>query len=139
MQEARYSLDEIIKWSKKLLLEYSEYKIWLFEGEMGAGKTTFIKEICKNLGVTQNVSSPTFSIVNEYLTLENQTIYHFDFYRLKHETEALDIGADEYFNSGNLCLIEWSSKIPSLIPYEHISIHLSIIDSNKRKLFVTKS
>jgi tRNA threonylcarbamoyladenosine biosynthesis protein TsaE len=139
MNSIEYSLNEIAEWSKKLLIEYSDYKIWLFEGEMGAGKTTLIKEICHNLGVSQNVSSPTFSIVNEYVTLEKQTIYHFDFYRLKHETEALDIGADEYFNSGNLCLIEWPSKIPSLIPSQHITIHLDLIDANKRKLFVTKS
>ncbi len=109
-------------------------KVWLFEGEIGAGKTTLIKEICKGLGVSENVSSPTFALVNEYLGANSNSIYHFDFYRLKSETEALDIGSEEYFSSGNICLIEWPSKIESLIPPHHLRISLKV-DNNQQRIF----
>jgi tRNA threonylcarbamoyladenosine biosynthesis protein TsaE len=85
---------------------------------MGAGKTTFIKQLAKELGVMEATSSPTFSLVNEYQTNDNQIVYHFDFYRLKNETEALDMG-DEYLYSGNWCFIEWAENIPNLIPDSH--------------------
>lgn len=100
-------------------------KIWLFEGEMGAGKTTFIKELCKQLGVLGNVQSPTFSIVNEYVAETGQIIYHFDCYRLKNSDEALDFGIEEYFYSGNLCLVEWPSKIESILPDDAITIRIT--------------
>jgi tRNA threonylcarbamoyladenosine biosynthesis protein TsaE len=107
------------------LLKNSSSKIILFYGEMGAGKTTFIKQICKKLGVADTISSPTFSIVNEYLTSSGEIVYHFDFYRLNNESEALDIGVEEYFYSGNLCLIEWPEKINSLLPDNAIKVYLS--------------
>lgn len=132
--ELEFSLQEIEKATQKLISFAQDEKIWLLNGEMGAGKTTLSKSICKLLGSIDTVTSPTFSIVNEYKTIENQTIYHFDFYRINHEVEALDIGADEYFYSGNLCLIEWSSKIESLIPQHHLLIELNILPENKRKL-----
>lgn len=100
-------------------------KIWLFEGEMGAGKTTFIKEICRQLGVESHVQSPTFSIVNEYLTTHKQVIYHFDCYRLKNSYEALDFGIEEYFDSGNLCLVEWPSKIEAILPMDTVTIRIT--------------
>lgn len=131
-----YSLDEIKEAAYKLMRLCADCKIWLFEGEMAAGKTTLIKQICKNLGVKDVVTSPTFSLVNEYATSDSETIYHFDFYRIKHETEALDIGADEYFYSNNLCLIEWPSKIPSLVPKNHAEINIMHTGDNKRKIFV---
>lgn len=132
--ELEFSLQEIEKATQKLISFAQDEKIWLLNGEMGAGKTTLSKSICKLLGSIDTVTSPTFSIVNEYKTIEHQTIYHFDFYRINHEVEALDIGADEYFYSGNLCLIEWSSKIESLIPQHHLLIELTILPENKRKL-----
>ncbi|WP_250632172.1 tRNA (adenosine(37)-N6)-threonylcarbamoyltransferase complex ATPase subunit type 1 TsaE [Rhodoflexus caldus] len=101
------------------------HTIWLFEGNLGAGKTTLIQAICKAWGVRENVSSPTFSLINEYLSPEAGTIFHFDFYRIKSETEAIDIGAEEYFYSGSPCLIEWGSRIPSLIPPKHLLISIS--------------
>ncbi len=108
--------------------------IWLFEGQMAAGKTTFIKEICKQLGVQNNIGSPTYSLVNEYATIVNTIIYHFDFYRLKSETEALDYGVEEYFDSGNLCLCEWPSMIPNLWPNEYLMVNLEVLNNGTRKI-----
>lgn len=113
-------------------------KIWIFEGEMGAGKTTLIKNLCLELGVSGNVTSPTFSIINEYETSQGEQINHFDFYRIKNEREAIDIGCDEYFYSGDICLIEWPSMIPALIPEEHLQIH--IWEENfERKIQITRN
>jgi tRNA threonylcarbamoyladenosine biosynthesis protein TsaE len=111
----------------------------LFHGEMGVGKTTLIKQLCKTLGVTSTTSSPTFSLVNEYETIDNQVVYHFDFYRLKNEMEALDMGADDYFYSGNWCFIEWAEKIPSLIPDKHAVITIELVENGKRHLTLTNS
>lgn len=106
----------------------------LFEGEMGAGKTTFIKAICHELGVTDYVSSPTFSIVNEYLTGSGQPVYHFDFYRINDEQEALNIGVFDYFDSGNLCLIEWPTKIPNLLPDHYLLVTIAGQANGQRKI-----
>ncbi|MBA9075440.1 tRNA (adenosine(37)-N6)-threonylcarbamoyltransferase complex ATPase subunit type 1 TsaE [Rufibacter quisquiliarum] len=99
-------------------------KIILFEGGMAAGKTTFIKAICAQLGVEEPVSSPTFSLVNEYEAARGELIYHFDFYRVENEAEALDMGALEYFDSGNLCLVEWPSKVAGLLPPDAVEVSI---------------
>ena len=101
---------------------------------MGVGKTTLIKQLCKELGVLDATSSPTFSLVNEYETTANQIVYHFDFYRLKNEMEALDMGADDYFYSENWCFIEWAEKIPNLIPEHHSIITIELLPDGKRHL-----
>lgn len=100
----------------------SAVPVWMFQGSMGAGKTTLIKQLCAQLGVKSPVQSPTFSIVNEYDAGKNGLVYHFDFYRLKNETEAYDLGADEYLDSGEYCFIEWPDKIESLWPETYFSV-----------------
>ena len=108
-----------------VLLEAADQEpIVLFEGPMGAGKTTLIKELCRQMGVAENVSSPTFALVNEYEGANGKLIYHFDFYRIRDEREALEIGALEYFDSGRLCLVEWPSLIPNLLPEHYLLVQL---------------
>ncbi|MBT5354107.1 MAG: tRNA (adenosine(37)-N6)-threonylcarbamoyltransferase complex ATPase subunit type 1 TsaE [Flavobacteriales bacterium] len=114
-----------------LLELINDNNIICFHGEMGVGKTTFIKEICKKLGVEDVVSSPTFSIINEYLTENNESVYHFDFYRIEKEEEAFDIGYEEYFYQGNLCLIEWPEKISSIIPENIIKVQITRSDEQR--------
>ncbi len=118
----------------KQILEQNPSKVLLFNGEMGAGKTTLIKKLCENLGVNEPTSSPTFSLVNEYYTTNNQYIYHFDCYRLKTEIEALDMGIDEYLYSGYWCFIEWAEKISNLIPEQHSVITIEVLADGNRKL-----
>lgn len=116
------------------ILAYKPEKIILFNGEMGVGKTTLIKELCTVLGVKNATSSPTFSIVNEYQTDTNNAVYHFDFYRLNSSMEAVDMGIDDYLYSENWCFIEWSEKIIDLIPEKHSIVTLSLLDNGKRNL-----
>ncbi len=119
-----YSLIELNEIAKAII-KHAKFKVLLFEGNMGVGKTTLIKEVAKELGVRDIVSSPTFSLVNEYHTQNSDRVYHFDFYRIEDEEEALDIGVDEYFYSGNWCLIEWPLKIKNLLPLESVMIKIS--------------
>ena len=129
-----YSLEEINAIAKQILATPSLKKIITFHAQMGAGKTTLIKELVKELGVKDNSSSPTFSLVNEYETTADQLVYHFDFYRLNKETEALDMGIDDYLYSGNWCFIEWAEKIPNLIPDSHSVITISLLEDGNRSL-----
>jgi tRNA threonylcarbamoyladenosine biosynthesis protein TsaE len=134
--EIIYSIDEIQEVAKKIIAE-NPNKIVLLHGDMGVGKTTLIKALSKELGVKDATSSPTFSLVNEYQTDKNQYVYHFDVYRLKNETEALDMGIDDYLYSGNWCFIEWAEKIPNLIPDARSIINLSQTADGKRHLRMT--
>ena len=109
-----------------------ENPIVLFKGEMGAGKTTLIKNICNFLNVKDDISSPTFSLVNEYETAKGETIYHFDFYRIEKEEEALDMGCEDYFYSNNVCLIEWPSKINNLIPLNFLEIEIELLNEQRK-------
>ena len=109
-----------------------------FYGEMGAGKTTLIKVICEQLGVVDSMSSPTFSIVNEYRTMEDAPIYHFDFYRIEKVQEALDVGAEEYFYSEEICLIEWPERIEPIIPDIHLKISIKLVGDSGREIMITK-
>ena len=131
-----FSQNELNKVAKQIIA-YKPKKVIIFNGEMGVGKTTLIKELCKNLGFEGTTSSPTFSLVNEYQLPNNEFVYHFDVYRLKEESEAMDIGIDEYLYSGNWCFIEWAEKIPNLLPSEHSVITIELIDDEKRKLVLT--
>jgi tRNA threonylcarbamoyladenosine biosynthesis protein TsaE len=131
-QGIAFSKTEISEVAKKLIKDGNGLSVWALHGEMGTGKTTLAKALVAVLGVHETTASPTFSIVNEYRDANNQPIYHFDFYRIKNESEAFDIGTDEYFDSGNLCLVEWPEKIPSLLPRNYFEIQLEIIDEQSR-------
>ncbi|MDH3323978.1 MAG: tRNA (adenosine(37)-N6)-threonylcarbamoyltransferase complex ATPase subunit type 1 TsaE [Flavobacteriaceae bacterium] len=128
-----YSLEDIPVVAKQLIAA-APYKTMLFYGEMGAGKTTLIKEIVKQLGVEEVANSPTFSIVNEYLSQKGETIYHFDFYRIEDEEEAYDIGIEEYFYSNHWCLVEWPEKVENLLPLESVSVYLTLNKDNTRNI-----
>ena len=110
--------------SEQLIALRGEADVIAFYGAMGAGKTTLIKDLCHRMGVTDEVNSPTFAIVNEYVTLEGDSVYHFDFYRIKKLEEAYDIGYDNYFYSGCLCLIEWPELIEPLLPERYLRVEI---------------
>lgn len=118
------SVEQLSEVSDYLLSMRNEADIIAFYGAMGAGKTTLIKNLCHKMGVTDEVNSPTFAIVNEYVTDEGESVYHFDFYRIKKIEEAYDIGFENYFDSGNLCLIEWPEMIESLLPERYIRVEI---------------
>lgn len=126
-------LKEIEEIALKAIEFAEEKRIWLFEGDLGAGKTTLIRTICRLKGVKENVTSPTFSLINEYHSSGGDVFYHFDFYRIKEESEALDMGYEEYFYSGNYCFIEWPSKIPSLIPDSYLHIEIIQTDQGNKR------
>lgn len=106
-------------------------KVFIFEGDMGAGKTTFIKTFCAALGIADVVSSPTYSIVNEYDS-PNGPVFHFDFYRIKDIREAYDLGYEEYFYGGGICLIEWPERVEELLPENFIKVVINVLDENRR-------
>jgi tRNA threonylcarbamoyladenosine biosynthesis protein TsaE len=130
-----YTLKDIPNIASKII-EQSKYKTVLFYGEMGSGKTTLIKEVIKQLGVNENVNSPTFSLVNEYVYGNNEFIYHFDFYRVKDEEEALNIGIEDYFYKKYWCFIEWPQNVENLLPLDTVSIYIKIIDEQTRFLTI---
>ena len=134
MQTISYQLSEIDSAASQLISLAGREKIWVFQGQMGAGKTTLVKALSKSLGVQDEVSSPTFGIVNEYGTAAGQKIYHFDFYRMDDPMEALDIGIEEYFYSGSLCWIEWAEKIAQFLPDEFLLIKIEITSENSRTI-----
>ena len=120
----------------KEVLKVANNKVFLFYGEMGVGKTTLIKELTKCLGSSDNVSSPTFSIVNEYDT-ENTSIYHFDLYRIEDQYDVLNFGFEEYLESNNWVFIEWPERIPDLLPQSFTTINIEIVNFNERKITIT--
>ena len=130
------SLQDVPLVAGRLLPLMEQYPVVAFYGELGAGKTTLIAEICQQLGVTGAITSPSFAIVNEYLTQSGRTIYHFDFYRIKDITEAYDIGYEEYFFSGNICLIEWPERIDQLLPEELLQVFIQVNPDGTRSVTV---
>jgi tRNA threonylcarbamoyladenosine biosynthesis protein TsaE len=127
-------LDHLPQVAKELMAWFPLSRVFAFYGKMGSGKTTLIQEICKSLGSSDRVTSPTFAIVNQYFSSAGEAIYHFDFYRLKSLEEAYDLGYEDYFFSGNHCLIEWPEKIESLLPVEHIKITVSEEETGLREI-----
>lgn len=132
------SVEELSQVSEYLLGLREESDIIAFYGPMGAGKTTLIKNLCHRMGVTDEVNSPTFAIVNEYVTEESESVYHFDFYRIKKLEEVYDIGYENYFYSGNLCLLEWPEMIEPLMPEKFIRVDIALGDTDdSRKIVVS--
>lgn len=113
-------------------------KIWVFKGDLGAGKTTIIREIAKIFEVIDRVHSPTFSLVNEYKNIQGDAFYHFDFYRVENPSEALEIGIEEYFYSGKYCWIEWAEKIAQYIPPDFIHIFIEVDESGGRMITLNR-
>lgn len=124
--------------AKLLLSHFSEERVFAFYGAMGAGKTTFIKAICQQLGSADNVTSPTFALINEYTTERGYVIYHFDFYRIKKLEEAYDLGYEDYIYSGNYCLIEWPEMIESLLPEGIVEVRIQADESGTRTVEAKK-
>lgn len=134
------TLDKLPELAKAILVFAGTTKLWRLEGEMGAGKTTLVRAICNELEIIDTVSSPTFSIVNEYQTQSQLKIFHFDFYRIKSIDEVFDIGYEDYFDSGNLCLMEWAEKIEPLLEREEIMTLIITKDSaNERSILIKKN
>ncbi len=128
------SLENIRHAARLFINQMENNKIFAFYGKMGAGKTTFIKALCEELGVEEVVNSPTFSIINEYNTTSGTQIYHFDFYRLNKPEEAMQFGVEDYFYSGNLCFMEWPEKISPLLPDNYIEVHITENENGTRSL-----
>jgi tRNA threonylcarbamoyladenosine biosynthesis protein TsaE len=128
MKIALTNLSELPEAARKLLDTFNSSRVFAFHGELGAGKTTFIKAACKELGVNDPMSSPSFGIVNEYHRANKESVYHFDLYRLKQLEEAYDIGLPEYLDSGSYCFIEWPEKAEAFLPEE--TIHVTIRELN---------
>ena len=132
--EVNFSLNEIESAANKLLAKTGDYKVFAFHGEMGAGKTTLIHALCDAMGVEDVVSSPTFSIINEYKTKQKQTVYHMDLYRIKDENEAINAGIEDCLYSGNVCLVEWPEKAAGILPDNTLHLYITSIADNTRKL-----
>lgn len=129
------SLDKISDAAQEFVAQIGDKRVFAFYGGMGAGKTTFIKAICEQLKVNDTVTSPTFAIVNEYASSIGP-IYHFDFYRIKNQTEVMDLGFDDYAYSGNLCLMEWPELIEDLLPDNTVSVHIAETNNGMRKVTI---
>ncbi len=134
--EIIFELNEIGSAAAEFLSAVQNFKIVAFSGELGAGKTTFIKQLCKILGVTEEVSSPTFSIIQEYFSLENGTIYHIDLYRIKDEVEALNAGVEDCLEGNHWCFVEWPEKAPGIFAPDSVFVNLQILGESERKMFV---
>jgi tRNA threonylcarbamoyladenosine biosynthesis protein TsaE len=130
------SVKTINETARQFIEQIGNETVFAFNGTMGAGKTTFIKAICEELGVTEIVNSPTFSIVNEYEAADGRIIYHFDCYRINKMEEALEIGVEEYLYSGNLCFIEWSENIASLLPDSVINVEITEVENGERDVVI---
>jgi tRNA threonylcarbamoyladenosine biosynthesis protein TsaE len=134
--DVHFSLTDINKIALIFVKAIGEKKVVALHGEMGAGKTTFIHAVCDVLLVKNSVSSPTFSIINEYITGDGNIIFHLDLYRLKNETEAINAGVEDCLYSNNLCLVEWPEIIPGLFPPDTVHCYISVTGNSERKLVI---
>jgi tRNA threonylcarbamoyladenosine biosynthesis protein TsaE len=134
MQLEIRSITNIKEMARLFLEATSDKRVFAFYGQMGAGKTTFIKALCEELGVRETINSPTFSIVNEYGGKNNVSIYHFDFYRINSIEEAFDFGYEDYFYSGNYCFIEWPELVENLLPANCVKVYIEEKESGTRTI-----
>ena len=132
--EVYFTLEQIQVAALKLLSASTNYKVFAIHGEMGAGKTNFIHALCEAMGVKDAITSPTFSIINQYNTAKGETIYHMDLYRIKDENEAINAGIEDCLYSGNICLVEWPEKTPGIFPEDTLHITITSVNDNTRKL-----
>ena len=130
------NIGDIDRAAAKFIERIGDRKLVAFFAPMGAGKTTFTTAICRVLGVTDPVGSPTFAIINEYMKADGEPMYHFDFYRINSINEAFDMGYEEYFYSGDLCLVEWPEKVEPLLPDDTMVVKIEIIDENTRRFTI---
>ncbi|SHF41691.1 tRNA threonylcarbamoyladenosine biosynthesis protein TsaE [Mariniphaga anaerophila] len=126
------SIKDLGNAAKKLIAQFPDQRVFAFYGKMGAGKTTFIQAICKALGTSDNVTSPTFALINEYETQNGSSLFHFDFYRIKDIEEAFDMGYEDYFYSNNYCLIEWPEKVEALLPQKYVEVKIDVQENGDR-------
>lgn len=132
------NVDQLEKVGLTIATLAKETPVIVFDGEMGAGKTTLISQVCKHLNIISNISSPTYAIVNTYERDKGSDVYHFDFYRLENEMEAVQSGLDEMIDSGNICLIEWGERIMKLLPMKFVRVNISITGVTSRLIEITK-
>lgn len=132
--EVIFTKDELAETATAVLKHTGERKVLAFHGEMGAGKTTFIHALCNQVGILDAVSSPTFSIINEYKTEKGEVVYHMDLYRVEDEAEAINAGVEDCLYSGNTCFVEWPEKVPGVFPDDTLHITITSLDDNTRKL-----
>jgi tRNA threonylcarbamoyladenosine biosynthesis protein TsaE len=118
--------------ARRLIDQFPGDRVFAFYGKMGAGKTTFIQALCRVIGSGDNVTSPTFALINEYKTQDDASIFHFDFYRIKNIEEAFDLGYEDYFYSGNYCFIEWPEKIETLLPQNFVEVKIDVVENETR-------
>jgi tRNA threonylcarbamoyladenosine biosynthesis protein TsaE len=130
------SLEKIAEAAQEFINIRGENRVFAFYGKMGAGKTTFIKALCAEMGVTSTVNSPTFSIVNEYEAANGDIIYHFDCYRINNVKEAREIGAEEYLYSGEFCFIEWAENIAEILPENTVSVNIEEVENGEREIIL---
>ena len=134
--EIYFDFQEIKKIAQKFLESTNGYKVFAFSGDLGAGKTTFITALCHELGVTEIITSPTYSIIQEYQTPDNKTIFHIDLYRIKSKEEAMDAGIEDCLVSNNICMVEWPERAPEIFPVNTIYSSLQILSDTKRKISI---
>ena len=132
------SLDTIDQAAATFVEAMGNNTVFAFRGEMGAGKTTFIKAICEKLGIEDTINSPTFAIVNEYRSNSGELVYHFDFYRINKIEEVFDFGYEDYFYSGSICFIEWPEKTESLLPHDVVNVSITEQEDGSRKVILMK-
>ena len=135
--EIVFSLENIESAASGFLQVCRDYKVFAFSGDLGAGKTTFINSLCKALGVEESITSPTYSIIQEYVSVNNNIIYHIDLYRIKNRKEAIDAGIEDCLNSNEICMVEWPERARDIFPEDTIFTEIEILSADERKLIIT--